>query len=207
METIKEVRNADSERKEIMRAYVPTKAELKNLFRSVDVGRYRERNKLILCLSYYSGLRCSEIAALRISDCYNMDGTMRGACVIRGKGGKKREIYLNAAPTQQALDEFYSVESMRIFKCPDEVLVLNQSKKAMDALGMCKLLKEIHKRGNLSRCSSHSGRRWFITNVIYKTGNIGLAKQYAGHSDIRTTLLYFEDNPHLKRDVAANIHK
>lgn len=207
MENRKQIRQADNERLAISRAYVPGKEQLKALFRSASTGRYKERNTLILCLSYYAGLRCSEIAALKISQCYEENGDPKGSCVIRGKGGKTREIYLNAMPTQQALVEYASYESTRIYKYQNEVLVRNQSKNSFDSLGMCKLLKQIHKQGNLPQCSSHSGRRWFITNVIYKTGNIGLAKQYAGHSDIRTTMLYFEDNPHLKRQVAANIHK
>ena len=208
METIKQIRSNDKENQEVHRAYVPSEAQLKNLFKAARGGRYPERNILILCLSYYSGLRCSEIADLKIEDLYCEDGTPKGTTGVRGKGKKWREIYLNAKPTQTAMVEYIeSVNPTRFFKYKNEVLFLNQSKKPFDALGMCKLLKAIHKSGNLPQCSSHSGRRYFITKVIYKTGNVGLAKQYAGHSDIRTTLLYFEDNPLIKRQVASEIWK
>ena len=206
MDTLKDIKANDKESLDISRAYVPSEEQLKYLLKSVSGSRYPERNLLILCLSYYAGLRCSEIAALRIEDVYYEDGDIKASSFILGKGRKKREIYLNAKPTQKALLEYYKqLSSERIFKYKNEVLFLNQSKCDFDAMGMCKVLKSIHRSGNLPQCSSHSGRRYFISKVIYKTGNVGLAKQYAGHSDIRTTLLYFEDNPLIKREVVADI--
>ena len=209
MSRIAEIRSNDNERREINRAYVPTRKELKNLFRSLEGSKFKIRNNLIMVLSFYSGLRCSEIAALKISDVFEPDGSQKGECEIFGKGERSRKIYLNSKPIQTALEEFKNDKCniKDLYSNRSRCLVLNQSKKPMNALGMCKLMKYIFKEANLPRCSSHSGRRWFISEVIYKTGNIGLAKKYAGHSDIRTTLIYFEDNPQLLRNVAANIYK
>ena len=209
MPGIAEIRSNDRERHGVTRAYVPTRSELKNLFRSLEGSRHKSRNNLIMCLSFYSGLRCSEIAALRLSDLFLADGSQKGETEILGKGGRSRKIYLNSKPLQLALEEFKNDKCnfKDLFENRSRYVVLNQSKKPMNALGMCKLMKWIFKGANLARCSSHSGVRWFISQVIYKTGNIGLAKKYAGHSDIRTTLIYFEDNPQLLRDVAANIYK
>ena len=201
----KEIRQNDREQLEVNRAYVPSETQLKGIFKACKGMRYPKRNTLILALSYYSGLRCSEIAALKISDCYDDNLDPRGSSVIRGKGGKAREIYLNSKPIYDALIEyqFYRLEQ----KCKCDRLFLNQSNKPFTAMGMNKVIKQIHKTGNVPQCSSHSGRRYFISKVIYKTGNIGLAKQFAGHSDIRTTLLYFEDNPRIKRQTAKDIWK
>ena len=200
-----DIRHNDREQLDIKRAAVPNETQLRNIFKSCKGMRYPKRNTLIIALSYYSGLRCSEIAALRVQDVFDRNLDPRGSCVIKGKGGKKREIYLNAKPIYKALIEY---QNYRLdLKCKSDDLFLNQSLKSFSAMGMNKVMKQIHKAANMSHCSSHSGRRYFISKVIYKTGNIGLAKQYAGHSDIRTTLLYFEDNPLIKREVAANIWK
>ena len=200
-----DIRTNDREQLDIQRAAVPSEIQLKGIFKACKGMRYPERNTLIMALSYYSGLRCSEIAALKLRDVFSDELDPRGSCVIKGKGGKKREIYLNAKPIYKALIEY---QNYRLdIKCKSDCLFLNQSRQPFTAMGMNKVMKQIHIAGNMSHCSSHSGRRYFISKVIYKTGNIGLAKQYAGHSDIRTTLLYFEDNPLIKREVAANIWK
>lgn len=200
-----DIRHSDREQLEVNRAVVPTETQLRGIFKACKGMRYPERNTLIIALSYYSGLRCSEIAALKLQDVYDQNLDPRGSCIIKGKGGKRREIYLNSKPIYNALIEY---QSYRLdLKCKSDDLFLNQSLRSFSAMGMNKVMKQIHIAANMSQCSSHSGRRYFISKVIYKTGNIGLAKQYAGHSDIRTTLLYFEDNPHIKREVAANIWK
>jgi integrase/recombinase XerD len=48
-------------------------------------------------------------------------------------------------------------------------------------------------------CSSHSGRRTFITNAARRISTVGGslrdAQVLAGHSNLRTTQRYIEENP------------
>ena len=48
-------------------------------------------------------------------------------------------------------------------------------------------------------CSSHSGRRTFITNAARKISTVGGSlkdvQQLAGHSNLRTTQRYIDENP------------
>jgi integrase len=54
-------------------------------------------------------------------------------------------------------------------------------------------------------CSSHSGRRTFITNSARKISTVGGSlrdvQMLAGHSDLRTTQRYIEPNPEAQKKI------
>ena len=49
-------------------ARILTKAEFKRVLAVVDSNKYSQRNRAVLYLSFYAGLRACEIAALRLHD-------------------------------------------------------------------------------------------------------------------------------------------
>jgi len=58
-------------------------------------------------------------------------------------------------------------------------------------------------------CSSHSGRRTFITNAARKISTVGGplkdVQELAGHSNLRTTQRYIEANPEAQVRVIGMI--
>ncbi len=56
-------------------------------------------------------------------------------------------------------------------------------------------------------CSSHSGRRTFITNAARKISAVGGSlrdvQELAGHSNLRTTQRYIDVNPDAQVNVVA----
>ena len=55
-----------------------TQSELEQVLRYISTKqRYSIRNKAMLLTSYWSGMRVGEIAALRICDIRNEDGTIK----------------------------------------------------------------------------------------------------------------------------------
>ena len=53
-----------------------TQAELDQVLRHVATTRYSQRNRAMLLVSFWSGMRVGEIAALLVSDVRNEDGTV-----------------------------------------------------------------------------------------------------------------------------------
>lgn len=55
-----------------------TQAEIDQVLRFIaQKQRYSARNRAMLLMSYYSGMRVGEIAAVRIGDVRNEDGTIK----------------------------------------------------------------------------------------------------------------------------------
>jgi integrase/recombinase XerD len=59
-------------------------------------------------------------------------------------------------------------------------------------------------------CSSHSGRRTFITNAARKISTVGGSlrdvQQLAGHSNLRTTERYIDENPDAQIRVVSSVY-
>jgi len=65
-----------------------TQAELDRVFAHIDTKKYAQRNRAIVAMSFYAGLRVAEIAKLTMADVVSPDSTI------------KNEIRLSAAQTK-----------------------------------------------------------------------------------------------------------
>ena len=72
--------------------------ELKAVFVQIGTRRFASRDRTIVAVSYYAGLRAHEIAALTISDVLASDGTIRNELVLlasQTKGKESRKIFVS----------------------------------------------------------------------------------------------------------------
>jgi integrase len=69
----------------------------------------------------------------------------------------------------------------------------------------CNTTKKIFKALRLEGCSSHSGRRTFVTNVAKRIVEVGGSlrdvQQLAGHTSLQMTQSYIEGDSKAKRKV------
>jgi len=75
-----------------------TQAELDQVLRYVSTKQYAARNRLLVLMSFWSGMRVGEIAALRICDVRNEDGTIKAEvrlAATQTKGRFGRVVLLN----------------------------------------------------------------------------------------------------------------
>ena len=79
-------------------AQVLTDKDMKRIMAHVARRPFAGRNRCMLQLSWLSGMRVGEIAALRISDVVDADGCIRGQSQLKAeqtKGGAARTVLLN----------------------------------------------------------------------------------------------------------------
>ena len=75
-----------------------THAEIDQVLRYVSTTRYPTRNRTLILTSVWSGMRVGEIAALRIDDVRNDDGTIRHELRLspeQTKGRFARTVFIN----------------------------------------------------------------------------------------------------------------
>ncbi len=72
--------------------------ELRRVLDHVATRRHSARNRAMLLLTHYAGMRVGEVAALRINDVLNSDNTIKDEIRLlpeQTKGKHARTVYLN----------------------------------------------------------------------------------------------------------------
>jgi integrase/recombinase XerD len=172
--------------------------DLQNVFAFILAKRSSpEADMVKVCLSFMAGLRACEIAGLRVSDVTNADGSTASFIRIRAevsKNGRPREIPI-CPELKQAIDEFRA-------KYPDsEWLAVShryKSVKHQSANAVTVWFHWLYRKCGLEKCSSHSGRRTFITLAcrnLPRECSLRDVQLIAGHRRLDTTQSYIECSP------------
>ena len=168
-------------------------AQFRKVLQYCRTRRHVNRDTTILMVSFYVGLRAKEIAALRLGDVFNADGTVRTQFTLertQTKGGHTRTVYLNQR-LRKALGDY---GASKYLGDPQRPLFESQKGGHFSANTMCQLFLDIYKAVGLKDASSHSGRRTYITRLANKGVGVRLLAELAGHSHISTTQRYIDVN-------------
>jgi integrase/recombinase XerD len=152
-------------------------------------------------LSVKAGLRAKEIASLTWDMLTDAEGILSPVLHLRNsasKGKSGRVIPLNK-DLRDALQELH-----RQCGTSPYVITTERSKK-MSAAAIVNLFAFWFKATRLQGCSSHSGRRTFITNAARKISTVGGSlrdvQMLAGHRALTTTQRYIEADVDAQRRV------
>jgi len=165
--------------------------------------RHAARDRAVLILSHYLGLRAKELAALRIGDVFDPTvGRVREVVRLLStmtKGGKYREVFLVNEQARSYVLAHLQTRSLRHMDAP---LFQSQRGGHFSANSMQRLVAICYDRAGV-QASSHSGRRSFATNLIERGADIYSVQQMLGHASITTTQAYFQTSPERLRKFAA----
>jgi integrase/recombinase XerC len=184
-------------------AKILTPAQIKAVLTHLEGTRHPERNRVMFMLSVKAGLRAKEISALTWP--MVTDGTGKLVSVINledraAKGTSGRTIPLNKE-LRLALDEYQAVA---IRKAGDFV-VTSERAPSMTAGSVAIWFRDMYIKLGYEGCSSHSGRRTFVTNgakhVVEAGGSLRDVQQLVGHKSLQTTQRYIEGNSDAKRKL------
>jgi integrase/recombinase XerD len=195
---------------QIGKARVPTDSELKRLFSITKVGKHARRNAAMLSVSYRLGFRAKEISSLRIKDVLDDQGKLREECGLTGamtKGGKPRIAYLTNPVVRQSINEYLDErrELEGILFNVRSPLFKSQKGNNFSPNTLQQLLRRLHDRAGIVGGRSHSGRRWFATELISKGIDIKAVSTLMGHSSVSMTASYAQDNPQRLRRIVATL--
>jgi integrase/recombinase XerD len=154
--------------------------------------RYPLRNKVIALLSIKAGLRAKEIANLTWDMITDAQGQLASAIHLRNaasKGKSGRVIPLNKE-LKAALHVLHKEAG------PSLYVIATERSEQFSSAAIVNLFATWFRRIGLKGCSSHSGRRTFITNAARKISTVGGSLRdvqvLAGHKALSTTQRYIE---------------
>jgi len=172
-------------------------SQVKKVFKSVEMTKHPSRNRLILTLSYYVGLRSISICSLTVGDVLNGDGSVKETVLLKNnqtKGNKSQSVVLSKF-VREELRKYVSEHHLTEVE-PSEPLIKSQQGGFFSSQSLQNLFKQLYKSVGLGDCSSHSGRRKFATSLDENGVSIYIISQLLNHSNISTTQRYIQTSKH-----------
>jgi integrase len=163
--------------------------------------RQPKRDTVIVLLSVKAGLRACEIAGLQWSMVLTNNGDISDTIDIRSaiaKKGSGRRIPMHPS-LKQALFELWLTQTNHTH------IIASNRGGAMRANSIVNWFVVMFGELQIDGCSSHSGRRTFITaaakNVHRTGGSLRDVQLLAGHQSIETTQRYIEGDTQSQRQL------
>ena len=188
-----------------------TNKQIDSVLDYLSRSRSPNRNQAIFLLSVKAGLRAKEIASLRWEMLLNADGILSDFLALpnnASKGRSGRQIPLNRQLKETLLDLFQSESRRKDFDAKN-FLVRTQRSKQTSSQAVINMFASWYRDLGMIGCSSHSGRRTFISNTARKISTVGGSlrdiQALAGHSNLQTTQRYIECDSESQRKVVELI--
>ena len=175
-------------------ARILTKQEYKRVLAIVESNKHAERNRAVVFLSFYAGLRACEIASMRLHDVVNDENKVKTQLVLEKhmtKGNERQRVMLNSV-LRKELQKY--VDSGCCTYSRNDAFIKSQKGSAFSPLTISQLFARFYKKSGIEGASSHSGRRQFITTLAEKQVNVRVIQALAGHRNLNTTMRYIDIN-------------
>ena len=158
------------------------------------------RDRALLEFAYATGVRVSELVALKLQDILFEDGVAR----VFGKGAKERLV-----PVGRRALGAVALYARQIRPTLDRghgrgVLFLNARGTPLSRVGAWGVIKASARRAGLAkRVTPHTLRHTFATHLLEGGADLRAVQEMLGHVDLATTQLY----THVDRDYLRTVHK
>ena len=179
--------------------------QISDLLFFAETTRYPLRNRLIVLLSTKAGLRAGEIAKLTWEMVLDANGHVGPSIELQDHAAKKgsgRRI-----PIHAQLKECLTIA--RAASAGSGPVVQSERGGPMRPLSIVIWFASAYRTMGLDGCSSHSGRRTFITRaarLVHKAGgSLRDVQLLAGHRSIQTTQSYIDGDSDAQRKLVALI--
>ncbi len=158
---------------------IVSRNELLKLF----VAAENPKHRLMLIMTYASGLRRNELLNLKIEDVDTNDGKFR-LRINRSKGNKDRYTVLSEEILPH-LREYY-----KAYKPVTYLFNGNKKGQPMTASGLRHALKSANKKSGIKDINLHILRHCFASHALEDGMNISTLQYILGHKSLKTTMIY-----------------
>ncbi|WP_121288547.1 tyrosine recombinase XerH [Helicobacter pylori] len=166
--------------------------ELEKFLESIDKiemsAKVRARNRLLIKIIVFTGMRSNEALQLKIKDF-----TLENGCytiLIKGKGDKYRAVMLKAFHIESLLKEWLT--ERELYPVKNDLLFCNQKGMALTQAYLYKQVERIIIFAGLRRekNGAHMLRHSFATLLYQKRHDLILVQEALGHASLNTSRIY-----------------
>lgn len=165
------------------------KSEIDKFLNAIDTYEFSDntsyRNRLILKIIIYTGIRVSEILNLKLKDIFKEESVY--LMQIKGKGNKPRVVMIKSTIIENDLKHWLD---MRV--CNSDLLVCNQKGEKLTQAYISRTVENILISVGIrkEKNGAHMLRHSFATLLYTKHHDLILVQEALGHADINTSRIY-----------------
>ncbi len=180
---------------------VLTVEEIDRIFNSLKGKEPRvRRNRAILEMLYGSGLRLSEVVAMRISDLFFGDEFIR----VFGKGNRERVVPIGESAIDAVRAYLEHGRPVLVGPRSGETVFLSSRKQPFSRMGLWSVVrKAVTTAGITKNVTPHTFRHSFATHLLEGGADLRAVQAMLGHESISTTQIYL----HLDRSYLQEVHR
>ncbi len=177
-----------------------TPQELRRVLDHIATRPHAARNRAMLLMTHWSGMRVGEVAALRISDVLDSHGAVREEIRLdaeQTKGKHARVVFVN----EKLRKEIARYLQQRAPANQDDKLFYTQKRMrdGFDPNTLAQFFHHLYRAAGIDGASSHSGRRSFATAIASRGIGVRVLMRALGHRNISSTILYVDASDDMLR--------
>jgi integrase/recombinase XerC len=184
--------------------------QIRAVLAELDTRRYPLRDRVTFLLSVRAGMRAIEIASVTWGMVTNSEGEVGDVIALENRAakGKHGGRIIPVHPDLKAA--LVALHRERTEKArPNLPVIYSERESGLSPAAVAVWFHRLYSGLGMIGCSSHSGRRTFITRAARKIGEVGGSlrdvQQLAGHASLGTTARYIEGDHEAQRKVVALI--
>ena len=151
------------------------------------------RNRLLVKLLYYTGVRASELLSIKLSDISLMKEEGVYKISILGKGSKYRYVYIKQEIIEddlQYIQDYLHADEIMIENNKEHFIAVTQKGRVMHRAELYTMLDRLYKKLYIKKRGVHMLRHTFGKRMVQKNVNLSTIKEMMGHENIQTTMIY-----------------
>lgn len=152
------------------------------IFKKHPTSYNSTRDKLLITILIFTGVRASELLNIKFSDIVSLDKDIFKIKIL-GKGDKERYVYISKNKISNELE--YLKQYNLIY-----LASTNTTHKPMTRIGLFAMVKNKMKKANIPKQGVHILRHTFAKSLVAKNVNLSTIKELMGHENIATTMIY-----------------
>ena len=191
-------------------AKILTDKQVRAVLAELDTRRYPLRDRVMFLLSIKAGLRAKEIAGITWAMVTDAEGEIADVIALENRaskgrgGGRHIPMHPDLKAALIALHHNRSEQAR-----PEWPIVHSERDRGLSAAAVVVWFSRLYASLGMVGCSSHSGRRSFITRAARKISQVGGSlrdiQALAGHASLGTTARYIEADIEAQRKVVQLI--
>jgi len=182
--------NIKIQRKEIESLSDDEVQRLLKLFTKKSNSFNFNRDKLLINILLFTGIRATELLNLKYTDIELIEDDTMYRLLITGKGNKQRYEYIVKDKIDNELiflKDYFTDDTL-------PYIAITNKNKHMSRIGLYNVISNKLKKANIPKKGVHILRHTFAKNLVAKNVNLSTIKDLLGHENISTTMVYAKSN-------------